>query len=145
MVQKVEVGKVAEKVVKNVSYAFRVERGARWVRRVKRAMPTRGIQVNPPLGGSVVLQIHCGRISIGASANPSYSTISTRLAERSSSRKCSSSAIWALGWSARKSGDETLTSRPETPIPLSVFQTWYTNFTRKIENDKGASFLDRVD
>ncbi|WVR04177.1 hypothetical protein IAU60_001177 [Kwoniella sp. DSM 27419] len=34
---------------------------------------------------------------------------------------------------------------PETPIPLSVFQQWYTNFTRKIENDKGASFLDRAD
>ncbi|WVQ94687.1 hypothetical protein IAU59_001767 [Kwoniella sp. CBS 9459] len=34
---------------------------------------------------------------------------------------------------------------PETPIPLSVFQQWYTNFTRKIENDKGAAFLDRED
>ncbi|KAK8861226.1 hypothetical protein IAR55_002045 [Kwoniella newhampshirensis] len=34
---------------------------------------------------------------------------------------------------------------PETPIPLSVFQQWYTNFTRKIENDKGAGFLDRED
>ncbi|KAK4689194.1 protein Hikeshi, partial [Tremellales sp. Uapishka_1] len=40
-------------------------------------------------------------------------------------------------------GDVTLT--PETPIPLSVFQQWYTNFTRKIENDKGASFLERDD
>jgi hypothetical protein len=38
-----------------------------------------------------------------------------------------------------------LTGRPETPIPLSVFQRWYENFTRKIENDKGASFLDRAD
>lgn len=36
-------------------------------------------------------------------------------------------------------------SRPDTQIPLSVFQQWYTNFTRKIENDKGASFLDRED
>ncbi|ADV20770.1 Conserved hypothetical protein [Cryptococcus gattii WM276] len=35
--------------------------------------------------------------------------------------------------------------RPDTQIPLSVFQQWYTNFTRKIENDKGASFLDRED
>ncbi|WWC68859.1 uncharacterized protein I206_102795 [Kwoniella pini CBS 10737] len=34
---------------------------------------------------------------------------------------------------------------PETPIPLSVFQQWYTNFTRKIENDRGAAFLDRED
>ncbi|WWD08783.1 hypothetical protein V865_006896 [Kwoniella europaea PYCC6329] len=34
---------------------------------------------------------------------------------------------------------------PETPIPLSVFQQWYTSFTRKIENDKGAAFLDRED
>ncbi|KAI9632225.1 uncharacterized protein MKK02DRAFT_40527 [Dioszegia hungarica] len=34
---------------------------------------------------------------------------------------------------------------PETPIPLSVFQQWYDNFTRKIENDRGASFLDRQD
>ncbi|ORY27620.1 hypothetical protein BCR39DRAFT_565640 [Naematelia encephala] len=34
---------------------------------------------------------------------------------------------------------------PETPIPLSIFQQWYTNFVRKIENDKGASFLDRDD
>jgi len=34
---------------------------------------------------------------------------------------------------------------PDTPIPLSVFQQWYTNFTRKIENDRGASFLDRED
>ncbi|KAK1920899.1 hypothetical protein DB88DRAFT_519567 [Papiliotrema laurentii] len=40
-------------------------------------------------------------------------------------------------------GDVKLT--PETPIPLSVFQHWYNNFTRKIENDKGASFLDRED
>jgi len=62
VVQKVEVGKVAEKVVKNVSCAFRVERGEIWVRRGKGAMLTRGIQVNPPLGGWVVLQIHCGRI-----------------------------------------------------------------------------------
>lgn len=43
------------------------------------------------------------------------------------------------------SGPLALTSRPETPIPLSVFQRWYDNFTRKIENDKGASFLDRAD
>lgn len=35
--------------------------------------------------------------------------------------------------------------RPETPIPLSVFQRWYENFTRKIENDRGAAFLDRED
>ncbi|WWC87615.1 uncharacterized protein L201_002505 [Kwoniella dendrophila CBS 6074] len=34
---------------------------------------------------------------------------------------------------------------PETPVPLSVFQQWYTNFTRKIENDRGAAFLDRED
>ncbi|RSH84450.1 uncharacterized protein EHS24_005971 [Apiotrichum porosum] len=34
---------------------------------------------------------------------------------------------------------------PETPIPLSVFQRWYDNFTRKIERDRGASFLDRED
>ncbi|WVO12418.1 hypothetical protein L204_100017 [Cryptococcus depauperatus] len=32
---------------------------------------------------------------------------------------------------------------PDTQIPLSFFQQWYTNFTRKIENDKGAGFLDR--
>ncbi|OWZ62048.1 hypothetical protein AYX14_06721 [Cryptococcus neoformans] len=40
-------------------------------------------------------------------------------------------------------GERALT--PDTQIPLSVFQQWYTNFTRKIENDKGASFLDRED
>ncbi|ODO04549.1 hypothetical protein I350_05153 [Cryptococcus amylolentus CBS 6273] len=40
-------------------------------------------------------------------------------------------------------GEGALT--PTTQIPLSVFQQWYTNFTRKIENDKGASFLDRED
>ena len=35
--------------------------------------------------------------------------------------------------------------RPDTPIPLSVFEKWYTNFNRKIENDRGAAFLDRKD
>ncbi|WVQ82307.1 hypothetical protein IAT38_004435 [Cryptococcus sp. DSM 104549] len=40
-------------------------------------------------------------------------------------------------------GEQSLT--PDTQIPLSVFQQWYSNFTRKIENDKGASFLDRED
>ncbi|KAL1410285.1 hypothetical protein Q8F55_004291 [Vanrija albida] len=34
---------------------------------------------------------------------------------------------------------------PDTPIPLSVFQRWYDNFVRKIENDRGAAFLDRQD
>ncbi|TXT10973.1 hypothetical protein VHUM_01724 [Vanrija humicola] len=34
---------------------------------------------------------------------------------------------------------------PNTPIPLSVFQRWYDNFVRKIENDRGAAFLDRQD
>jgi hypothetical protein len=45
--------------------------------------------------------------------------------------------------STRKGGADW--NRPETPIPLSVFQRWYDNFTRKIENDRGASFLDRQD
>ncbi|RSH94275.1 hypothetical protein EHS25_004078 [Saitozyma podzolica] len=40
-------------------------------------------------------------------------------------------------------GESKLT--PDTPIPLSVFQRWYDNFLRKIENDRGASFLDRED
>ncbi|EJT47665.1 hypothetical protein A1Q1_03442 [Trichosporon asahii var. asahii CBS 2479] len=40
-------------------------------------------------------------------------------------------------------GDAPLT--PQTPIPLSVFQKWYDNFTRKLGNDRGASFLDRED
>ncbi|CAD6587909.1 MAG: hypothetical protein TREMPRED_004889 [Tremellales sp. Tagirdzhanova-0007] len=40
-------------------------------------------------------------------------------------------------------GDIKLT--PDTPIPLSIFQQWYTNFTRKIESDHGVSFLERED
>ncbi|ORX36269.1 hypothetical protein BD324DRAFT_628116 [Kockovaella imperatae] len=40
-------------------------------------------------------------------------------------------------------GEVNLT--PDTPIPLSFFEKWYANFTRKIENDKGAAFLDRQD
>ena len=38
-----------------------------------------------------------------------------------------------------------LTRRGDTPIPLSVFEKWYANFLRKIENDRGAAFLDRTD
>jgi len=42
-------------------------------------------------------------------------------------------------------GGDGVKLTPDTPIPLSVFEKWYTNFRRKIENDGGAAFLDRED
>lgn len=105
---KVDVGKVAEKVVKNVRVLLRTsfwETGAEVADRERESRQPR-----------------------------------TRSSLRSPARCSANFQLWNY---LHSFGDAPLT--PQTPIPLSVFQKWYDNFTRKLGNDRGASFLDRED
>lgn len=111
--ERVDVGKVAEKVVKNVSHS------------------------QSPYSVNLVL-IQRAMLIVTAVQLPTFLW-----------RRCqahvSQPTSGHYGFRQGHWDDGADMNRPETPIPLSVFQQWYNNFTRKVQNDRGAAFLDRED
>ncbi|GFZ43018.1 hypothetical protein JCM24511_00736 [Saitozyma sp. JCM 24511] len=81
-----------------------------------------------------------GKVDVGKVAEKVVKNVS-----RLGSRHRGFSGLGGLGGQQRAAQSRIAELGPDTPIPLSVFQRWYDNFLRKIENDRGASFLDRED